>query len=135
MANIGNITIKKADGTTDIVYDGIVGASGGDPALFRQDTGANSALPVGMRATVRWLSKWNGNKSARQQELTFQLPYALQDSTTTRFSASDVATVRLFVSQPQNIPQSVLSEAVHQALNFFAHATNKSQAATGHAPT
>lgn len=49
MPTMANITVKKADGTTDIVFDAIAG-SGGDTsaARWRQDTGNTVGLPVGL---------------------------------------------------------------------------------------
>lgn len=39
MPTLANITIKKADGTTDVVYTAIAGAAGDNtPAMFRNET-------------------------------------------------------------------------------------------------
>jgi hypothetical protein len=58
MPTMASITVKKADGTTDIVYDALA-ASGGDnsPAAWRQDTGAVAPLPEIGRA-------WCGERGA-----------------------------------------------------------------------
>lgn len=54
MPTMANLTVKKYDGVTDIVYDAL-SASGGDgsPAVWRQDTGAVAALPVGLRKAFK----------------------------------------------------------------------------------
>ena len=54
MPSMASITVKKYDGTTDIVFDAL-SASGGDnsPAVWRQDTGATAGLPVGLRSLFR----------------------------------------------------------------------------------
>jgi hypothetical protein len=136
MAAIANITVKKADGTTDIVYDAISG-SGGDnsPAVWRQDTGAAAGLPVGLRSWLKMLTKWNGPKSARQVTFEYVSPYALQDSTTTKYSASDRVVVTGIITIPQAIPASQINEAVYQSLNLLASTLVKSSAASGYAPT
>ncbi len=136
MAAIANITVKKADGTTDIVYDALAG-SGGDssPAAWRQDTGAAAGLPVGLRASLKMLTKWNGPKTARQASFEFVMPYAVQDSTTTKYSASDRVVLTGVITMPQAIPKATLDEGVYQAMNLLASTLVKSSAASGYAPT
>jgi hypothetical protein len=90
MPTMASLTVKKYDEVTNIVYDA-VSASGGDgsPAVWRQDTGAVAGLPVGLRNLFKVWTLWNGPKTARQMKFNFVAPYALQDSTTTKYSASD----------------------------------------------
>lgn len=78
MPSMASITVKKFDGTTDIVYDAL-SASGGDssPAVWRQDTGAAAGLPVGLRNLFKLLTKWNGPKTARQMTFEYVAPYAV----------------------------------------------------------
>lgn len=136
MANIASITIKKFDGTTDIVYDGIVGFGGpNDPALWRQDTGAAAALPIGMRATLTLGGKWNGPRTARQVPFTFAYPYATQNSTTTLYSADNKALFQGIATLPVAIPMNVLNEAGYQFGNLMAAALIKSSLASGFPPT
>lgn len=136
MAAIASITVKKFDGTTDIIYDAIGGAGGdSQPAVWRQDTGANASLPLGLRAQLMLLTKYNGPKTARQAESTYVAPYALQDSTTTRWSASDRVVIKTFATMPLNVPATVINEAVYQSANLTAAALIKSSMASGYAPT
>lgn len=136
MAAISNLTVFKADGVTNIVYDGIVG-SGGDksPALWRQDTGAIAGLPVGLRPTFRMLARNNGPKTARIVETEYVAPYATQDTTTTRYSAEHRSVIKSVSTLPQGIPASILVEAIYQEAHLRAHAVIKAAAATGYAPT
>lgn len=136
MAVIASITIKKFDGTTDIIYDAIGGAGGdSQPAIWRQDSGANAALPLGLRNMFMLLTKFNGPRTARQAEGTFLAPYALQDSTTTKWSASDRAQVKIFATMPLAMPATVINEAVYQAAHLFTSAHVKAHVASGYAPT
>lgn len=137
MPAMASITVKKADGTTDIVYDAI-SASGGDnsPAVWRQDTGAVAGLPVGLRPYLRLNSKWNGPKSARVLSHEFVYPYATQDTTTTRFGSTDrVVITSAGATFPQNIPASILNEAASQYSNLMGSALMKSSLQSGYAPT
>lgn len=136
MPSMASITVKKYDGTTDIVYD-VVAASGGDgsPAVWRQDTGANAALPIGLRNLFKLWTVSNGPKTARQAKFNFVSPYALQDSTTTRFSASDRVVIEGIMTVPQAMPATNINEAIYQACNLLASSLVKQAAAAGYAPS
>lgn len=135
MPSMASITVKKADGTTDIVFDSLA-ASGGEssPAVWRQDTGAAAGLPVGLRSLFKVSSKWNGPKTARQVSFEMTMPYAVQDSTTTLYSAKDRVVLTGVITLPQAIPASALNESV-QALNLMASTLIKSSVQAGYAPT
>jgi hypothetical protein len=134
MPSMASITVKKADGTTDIVFDAVT-ASGGEssPAVWRQDTGAVAGLPVGLRSTFKLSSKWNGPKTARQMIFEIVLPYAVQDTTTTLYSAKDRIVLTGTATMPQGIPAANLNE-VNQALNLLAATLTKSAVQSGYAP-
>jgi len=133
---MANIVVKKFDGVTDIIYDAVA-ASGGDgsPAVWRQDTGANAALPVGLRNLFKLWTVSNGPKTARQTKFNFVSPYAVQDSTTTRFSASDRIVIDGIMTVPQAIPAGNINEAIYQACNILAATLVKQVATAGYAPT
>lgn len=135
MPSMASITVKKADGTTNIVYDSI-SASGGEssPAVWRQDTGAVAGLPVGLRNVFKLSSKWNGPRTARQLAFEFSAPYAIQDSTTTLYSAKDKVVMTGVITMPQGIPSANLNE-VAQALNLLASTLVVQSAQAGYAPT
>jgi hypothetical protein len=132
---MASITVKKFDGTTDIVYDAL-SASGGDgsPAVWRQDTGAAAGLPVGLRPILKLTSTWNGPKTARQMKYNFIMPYAVQDSTTTKYSATDRIVADGIITMPQGIPAANLNE-VYQLLNLLAATLVKQAVAAGYSPT
>lgn len=136
MPTMASITVKKFDGTTDIVYDAL-SASGGDgsPAFWRQDTGAAAGLPVGLRKLFKLWTTWNGPKTARQMKFNFVSPYAVQDSTTTLYSAKDRVVVDGIMTIPQAIPASEINEAIYQACNLLAATLVKQSGASGFAPT
>jgi hypothetical protein len=136
MPVMASITVKKFDGTTDIVYDAL-SASGGDgsPAVWRQDTGAVAALPVGLRKLLKLWTLWNGPKTARQMKYNFVSPYAVQDSTTTLYSARDRVVFDGIVTIPQGIPATEINEAIYQGLNLLAASLVKQAGAAGYAPT
>lgn len=135
MPAMADITVKKNDGTTDIVYNALTGAGGdGTPAAWRQDTGASATLPVGLRALLKLKSLWNGPKTARKLHASYERPYAVQDTTTTRWSAASRGVMELNITVPQDMPSAEIDEFVSQGLNAFASALFKSSAKSGYAP-
>lgn len=132
MAQATNLTIKKADGTTDVTYT-VQTASGGDksPAIWQELTA--SAVPSA-RPTLKVETSWNGAKTARRTDVRFEYPYAVtnSDGTTTLvnrelFSGSWIS--------PQDIPDNVAAEASAQGMNLLATALLKGTFASGYAPT
>lgn len=136
MPSMASITVKKNDGTTDIIYDQQTG-SGGDmsPAVWRQDTGAAAGLPVGLRALFKAWSKWNGAKTARQFFVNYVRPYAIQDSTTTLYASAGEVVFSGMVTVPQAMPATEINEAIAQGFNLMAASLIKSSAQAGYAPT
>lgn len=136
MPAIANYTVKKADGTTDIVFNAMSGSAGDNsPAFWRQDTGAAAGLPIGLRSTLKVSSGWNGPKTARRVTLQGVFPYAVQDSTTTLYMARDRALFDGVFLLPQSMPSTNLLEFVHQMCNLISNQQTKDQAYYGYAAT
>jgi len=135
MPAMADITVKKYDGTTDIVYNQQQG-SGGDtsPAVWRQDTGVAAGLPVGLRFLFKMFQAWNGPKTARVLRFQYRAPYAVQDSTTTLYSSKDSVAIDVTVTIPQNCPATHIQEATYQAMNLCAANLVKQSLAAGYAP-
>lgn len=137
MPAMANLTAKKADETTNIVYDALTGSGGdGSKAIWRQDTGAAAGLPVGHRATLSMSTAWNGPRTARRAIVEFKRPYSTQNSATLRYETTDSVVGRLEVVCPQAIPSSELNEAVFQFLNCLGLSAGliKTSIAAGFAP-
>lgn len=131
MAQATNLTIKKADGQTDVTYTVQI-ASGGDksPAVWQELTA--SAVPSA-RPTFSVESAWNGAKTARRVSMRFEYPYQVTDgSGNTTIVNRELGTVTWI--QPQDIPDSVAAEAAAQCANLLATALIKSVMASGYAP-
>lgn len=135
MPAMASITVKKNDGTTDIVYDALTGAgSDGSPAVWRQDTGATATLPIGLRAMLWLKSLWNGPKTARKLHLKYERPYAIQDTTTQKWSAPSRGVMEVTFTVPQDMPPAEINEFASQGCNLAAAALIKSSVQTGFAP-
>lgn len=135
MPTMANITVKKADGTTDVTYDALTGAAGnGSEAVWRQDTGASAGLPVGHRAVFKMASQDNGPKTARTIRINYKRPYSTQNTVTSKYETSDSDVMKIDITLPNAIPASEVSEAVHQMMNLCASALVKSSIIAGYAP-
>lgn len=134
MPAMASITVKKADGTTDIVYDALSGGVDGQPATWRQDTGAVATLPIGLRATAALKTLWNGVKTARKGHFNYSRPYAVQNTTTSLWSSTDALKIEVNVTMPQGMPNADLAEGIHQGLNLAASTLMKSSLVAGYSP-
>lgn len=136
MPTMANITVKKFDGVTDIIYDAL-SASGGDssPAVWRQDSGAVAALPSGLRPVFKLQTQWNSPKTARQAKFNYVRPFYVLNSTTAEYSSKDRVVLDGIVTLPQNIPQAELNEAIYQACNLLASTLVKQSLAAGYSAT
>jgi hypothetical protein len=133
MPAMADITVKKADGTTDQVYTGL-NPSGGDDtwALWRS---ATTAVVVAARATCRLMSKWNAKQDTRRVSGKFLFPYAVTDSTTGVTSIQTSVSLEWTWQVPQNVPSAaVMDEAVAQGTNLVASTLIRACAGAGYAP-
>lgn len=117
MPTAANVTIKKNDGTTDIVYT-LVAASAGDkiPAVWRSNTvgTANAHRPV--------MQTWaypNGQKTARRVQAKFVYPTTTVD-TQGKIQIADQLIGEVNVLVPQGMPDTDLNEAASQFCNWLA---------------
>lgn len=131
MAQATNLTIKKADGTTDVTYTVQI-ASGGDksPAVWQQLTAGSAPAD---RPTFKVDSAWNGAKTARRIHARMEFPYIVTntDGTTTIVNR---ALYEANAVIPQNVPDTVAQEAVAQTANLLATTLIKASFASGYAP-
>jgi len=134
MPAIADITVKKNDGTTDIVYNA-VSPSAGDTvaAVYRQDTA--STLPPGMRPSLRVKSRNNGTGTARNIDVRYVYPFTYVDSATGRTMSQDVELFTGSFIIPQHLPQITTDEFVSQCVNLLGSAHMKACLKAGYAAT
>lgn len=127
-----NITVKKADGTTDVVYT-LIAASGGDkqPAVWRNNSMGNAA---GYRAELRESARLSGDGSSRAHDLRYTYPVTVtgSDGKTVVFKRANFT---LTGSVPLEMTDADVNEAVYQFFNLVASTLVKSSVASGFAPT
>lgn len=131
MPTMANMTVKKSDGTTDIVYTAIQ-ASGGDksPAIWRSNTVSTAA---GFRPELRVSSRPNGDGTARRVEGSYTYPSIVTGTDGITRVAS-----RMNLNFTAVVPLSTLdvdaNEAGAQVANLIANALMKAVLQTGFAP-
>lgn len=131
MPNLANITIKKADGTTDVVYTAVAGSSGdGSPAIFRNNTVGTT---LSERPTLLVKSTSNGPKTARRLRLDFSWPTVATDAGGNKTVTGRMTGDASFLV-PQNQTVELISEQAYQFGNLVASAIIKASAAEGYAP-
>lgn len=131
MPSLANITIKKADGTTDVVYTAVAGSSGdGSPAIFRND---NVGTTLAERPTLLVKTTSNGPKTARRLRGDFSWPIVTTDSGGNKTINGRMAGDFSFLV-PQNQTVEVIQEQAHQFGNLVASAIIKASAVEGYAP-
>lgn len=131
MPQMANITVKKADGTTDVVYSAIMPSAGDkSPAVWQAK--AVSAIPK-HRPTFSILTKDNGPRTARHASGVYKFPaVAMVGGLETH-----IATVPLSFegTLPTTIDAAVVREAVYQFGNLLVAALVRAQLEEGYAAT
>lgn len=131
MSAITNITVKKANGTTDVVYTATA-ASAGDtsPAVFRNDTVGTT---IAERPTLLVRSTDNGSRTARRVRVDYSWPIVSTDA-----GGNKVVTGRMSgeasVLIPQNQDAAVIAEQAHQFGNLIGSLLIKQSFSDGFAP-
>lgn len=132
MATFANITVKKFDGTTDVVYTGKSPAAGeGSNAIFRNETvGTTVAQQPEFRFRASALSR--KGVPYRVSNGSYKWPKSITNSTTGEVSTTNGVTVTLQVEVNQTMSAAEINEAVYQSLNLHACAVVKAASRDGY---
>jgi hypothetical protein len=133
MPTMANMTVKKADGSTDVTFTGIT-ASGGDkqPAIWRNESFGGT---IGQRPELRVRSASNGTNSNRKVEGSFTFPQLYTDTNTSLSKVATRANAQWSASVPTDMADASLSEFAAQLGNLIAHSLIKSVHSSGYSPT
>lgn len=132
MSTIGNITVKKADGTTDVTYVAAVPSAGDkSPAVWTQD--AASGVQA-MRPRFEMKTQNNGSNTLRQAHFALKFPVGYTDPVTgvdTRLASIEFAG-SLFCAKQLTTTQ--WAEAFAQLGNLLCSTLIRDSVTTGFAP-
>lgn len=117
MPQIANITIKKNDGTTDIVYTGVAPSSGDNsPAVWKAQTVGSAPAH---QPEFRLVSREAGKGQRRALRSTFQYPQIATNTTTSLTSVVDRAAADTNWVFPKGMSQNDINEFVTQYANLI----------------
>ena len=111
-----DLTIKKSNGTTDIVWTQTASAvADGTPAVFTSKTA--HSLPIG-QPTFSMKTAYSSNRTARRARLAFEMPIVAEVNGRTQ----RVGTIPFEFGGllPTDQPSAVTDEAVDQFINLLA---------------
>lgn len=131
MPQMANITIKKADGTTDVVYSQAAPSAGDkSPAIWKNQT-VGSVLAA--RPTFTMVTMDNGTKRARRGRTTFHWPKTRVDTAgnVTVLGGASSESSHLI---PQDMTATEIAEYVAQYANLLATTLIKASLVEGYAP-
>lgn len=127
-----DITVKKADGTTNVVYVATAPSPGDkSPAVWLQNA---ASLIQGHRPRLEVKTQSNGSRTLRQVHVKFEFPHTFTDVNGLEKSTANVG-VTLTAFLPLGAPTTVWKEASAQLANLLASLQVQSAFETGYAPT
>lgn len=131
MPTMANITVKKSDGTTDVVYTAIAGSAGDNsPAMFRNET---IGTTLAERPSLLISSLSNGPKTARRINVNFSWPITSQDAGGNKtVTGRMTGTASCLV--PQNQDVTIINEQASQFANLLGSTLVKASFKDGFAP-
>lgn len=121
MPAMANITVKKADGTTDVVYTAVQPSAGDTvPSRWCALTGAPT---MASRPTFEFKARDNGPKTGRRVEWNFSFPETAVINGVTAVVNKLTASGTLYVSN--GMTSTVAKEGAYQMANLIASALVK----------
>lgn len=131
MPTMANITVKKADGTTDVVYTGVSGSSGDrTPAIWQNQT--VGTMPA-ERPTLSVVAKATQTGTGRRIDYDFVWPLTSQDAGGNKSITNQPFRFRGDMIVPQVQASTQIAEQVHQSCNLLAAALFKAMGIEGYA--
>lgn len=132
MPTMASITVKKADGTTDVVYTQLTGSAGDkSPAVWANKTVGTTPAEW---PTFTLTSSGTTSGSARRLIPTFTWPTATVDAGGNKTITGSAYAGPNGILLPRNMPQSDINEVVHQYTNLCASTLFRDSLKEGYAP-
>lgn len=133
MPSMANITVKKNDGTTDIIYNALTASAGDNVAAqWRNESGGSQP---NAKPSMSMVSKYNSNRTARRVDIEYRYPQIYTDTTTGLVSVTNVIPISFSVALPLGAPDAAINEAVAQATNLLSSTLVRDSLKAGFAPT
>lgn len=130
MAVITNVIVKASNGTTDVTYSALQGATASDPAIW-QDIA--SSLIFGNRDKLFCKSRDNGTKTARWVE--FEGTYPVRRIESGVEVVKGVIPIKFSVACPNWATDAEIGEAVDRYINSLSSAHMRTNIKLRYAPS
>lgn len=131
MPQMANITVKKADGTTDVVYTQKTPAAGDkSPAVWKNDT---VGTVLAARPVFTLISADNGTRKARRLRTSFIWPKTITDGNGNVIVQGGASSESSHLV-PQDMSAADIAEFAAQYANLLASALIKASVNEGYAP-
>lgn len=130
MALMADVTVKKNDGTTDVVYTAIV-ASAGDSSEARWSSNTSSTIRAN-RDVIAMSSTFNGPRTARR--VTVKGSYPIRVTVNGAETVEHNVPMNFTVTLPVALTDAQAAEAVSQFINFLDAPLISGSIASGYAP-
>lgn len=134
MPTMANITVKKNDGTTDVIYTAVQPAGGpAVPAVWKNQTVGTSS---GQQPEFRCSSKEarSGGFNFSEVRLSYKYPRSVSNSTTGEITLSEGFSGTASFRLNQQMLVAEVNEGAAQLANLIASALIKSVLQSGRAP-
>lgn len=130
MPQMASMTVKKSDGTTDIVYSAL-GGSGGDNSPAMWEVIASNTYAA-FRNKLKCTSRDNQAKTARNVEIYLEIPETIVVNGETKLVGK--VPVKITAVRPNNVSDAVVKEAMYQAGNLATQALLRDVMTSGYSP-
>lgn len=130
MPTLANMTVKAANGTTDVTYYGVQGAAGTSPAIWR---GNNSSGALAHIPDLRVTARDGPRGQSRIVRLTYVYPEIALNTTTGVYG---VVSRNRFSGEwelSRNTSYGAVLESAHQVCNLMTHSLMKNMFIEGQA--
>jgi hypothetical protein len=119
MPQMANITVKKADGTTDVVYEQVTPSAGDkSPSMW---TVPSASTYRNLRPIVQLTTQFNGPRTARRAHIVGSYPIVRTDSGGNSYAAGNIP-VDFTITLPQIVSDNEAKEVVYQMGNLIVSA-------------
>jgi len=130
MPTMANVTVKKADGVTDIVYTALTSSPGDNSPARWSAVAANQV--AALRPTVEFFTRFNAKKDARHVSMITKVPEVVTINSVDTINGTVLVTITAVT--PLQVKDSTIAEAIAQSANLYKATLIQDSYKAGYAP-
>jgi len=133
MPSMSDITVKKADGTTDVVYTALTPSSGDkSPAVWSNNSSGDA---IAFRPQLSATARWNTQRTGRRVDISFSYPQTSTNTTTGVTTVVNSEPISCTLLLPASMPSDDSDEAAAQFAHLLGSSLILAVLKSGFAPT